>query len=150
MREVSEELRAFGVEVYVILDANATPARSINARLDRHDCTGRQQSFCSSSQPRGFVHFDTKPVPEPVTEFLTVPTALNVVTRERVRLSPLLTHPNVPGCQLVRLAHDVVDGPLLISWFPNYDGPCDIGAVTAGRGAEIDEKKLIPSDLSRG
>jgi hypothetical protein len=95
MGELREELRAFRSEVYVILDANATPARPINARLDRHDCTRRQQSFCSSCEPRGFVHFDPEPVSEPVTEFLTVPTALNVVTRERVRLSPLLTHPNV-------------------------------------------------------
>jgi hypothetical protein len=88
MGELREELWAVSSEVYVILDANATPAGPINARLDRHDCAGRQQSFCSSCQSRGFVHLDPEPMSEPVTEFLTVPTALNVVARERIRLSP--------------------------------------------------------------
>src|SRR3954463_8870758 len=86
--ELREELGTVRREVYVILDANASPTRPIDAWLDRHDRARRQISIGCACQPRSFVHLEPQPVPEPVAEFLTVPTALNVVTRERIRLSP--------------------------------------------------------------
>jgi len=86
--ELREELGALRREVYIVLDANAAPTRPIDTRLDRHDRAGRKQSISGASEPRCFVHFDPKSVPEPVAKLLPIPTALNVVTRERVRLSP--------------------------------------------------------------
>src|SRR3954468_24373876 len=92
--EVGQNLGAAGGEVHIVLDANAAPAGTINARLDRHDCALPERRFDGLCQPRRFVDLEAEAVTEAVAERVAIAAVFDVAASEAVRLLPLHPRPH--------------------------------------------------------
>src|SRR6266699_685869 len=77
-REISENLGAARGKMDIVLDADSSPTRTVDARLDRHHGALSQQGLDGFRQPWRFVHFQPEPVTEAVSEGVAVTTVLNV------------------------------------------------------------------------
>src|SRR3954463_2163660 len=87
--EISEYLGAAGGKVHIVLDADAAPAGTINARLDRHDRALPERRFDGLCQPGRFVHFEAEAVTEAVAECVAVAAVFDVAASEAVGLLAL-------------------------------------------------------------
>ena len=63
---------AVGRNEHVVLNANAAPARQVNAGLDRDHHARRQRTILVDRQPRRFMHLPANAVPQRVAELRTV------------------------------------------------------------------------------
>src|ERR1700704_2310057 len=86
--EISEYLRAARGEVNIVLEANSSPTRTVDSRLDRHHRALSQQGLDGFRQPWRFVHFQPQPVTEAMPEGVAVTTVLNVATSQTVGILP--------------------------------------------------------------
>src|SRR4051812_16385114 len=87
--EIGQNLGAAGGEVHIVLDADAAPAGTIDARLDGHDCALPQRRFDGLCQPRRFVHLEAEAVAEAVAESIAVAAVFYVAASKAVGFLPL-------------------------------------------------------------
>src|SRR5450756_1473721 len=80
--EVGEYFGATRGEVDIVLDANPSPARTVDSRLDRHHRALTEQCLDGFRQPRRLVHLEPKPVTEAVSESVAIASILNVATSQ--------------------------------------------------------------------
>src|SRR5215813_12011413 len=108
-REAGEDLRTARTEEHVVLDTHASPARSIDARLDCHHRTFRQRRVSRAGQSRCFMHFQAKPMSQAVAEQVAIAALLNVVASDGIGILAGHPRPNPARRLLVRRTDDVID-----------------------------------------
>src|SRR5665811_584587 len=82
--KIGEYFRPLRGEVNVVLDADPSPTRTVDSRLDRHHRALSQQGLDGFRQPWRLVHLESQPMTEAVPESGAVPLVLNVATSQTV------------------------------------------------------------------
>src|SRR6266550_7582811 len=144
--EISQYLRAARGKMDIVLDADSSPTRTVDARLDRHHGALSQQGFDGFRQPRRFVHFQPQPVTEAVSEGVAVPTVLNVATSQTVGILPFHSRSHGFRGDSIGVSYDLVDLALLTRGGTDHKRPRDVGAVALVLRAEIQQQKIAPLD----
>src|ERR1700680_1668602 len=107
--EISQYLRAARGEMNIVLDANSSPARTVDSRLDRHHRALAEQGLDGFRQPWRFVHLESAPVAEAGAEGAAVTTVLNVATSQAIGILSLHSRPHRSRGDGVGVSHDLVN-----------------------------------------
>src|SRR4029079_13012043 len=112
--EISEYFRDGRREMHIVLDADPTPARTVNPRLDSYHRARSKRGLDGLRQTGRFVHLEAQSVTQAVTECVSIATVLNVARSETIGI--LALHSRAYGFRRdgVGVAHDVVDRALLV------------------------------------
>src|SRR5450759_2676971 len=147
--EVGEYFGAARREVDIVFDANPSPARTVDSRLDRHHRALTEQGLDGFRQPRRLVHLESQSVTEAVSESVTIASILNVATSQTVGILSLHSRPYRFRGDGVGVPHNVVDLALLARGGSDHQGARDVGAVALVLSAEIEEEQITALDHAR-
>src|SRR6476646_3569909 len=115
--------------MHIVLDADAAPAGTVDARLDRNYRAFTERCFDGFRQTRRFVDLEAQSVAEAVPERVAVTAVLDVAASKSIGFLPLHARSHRLRRDGVGVTDDVIDLPLLGGRASDHHRPSDVGAV---------------------
>jgi hypothetical protein len=144
--KIGEHARSIRAEIYVILDPNAAPLRTIDARFNGDDRIGREFRGSSTCQPRSLVHFEADAMAERMPEIAAEAGGRYIIACNGIGIGTDHSRMYSPGRTLVRNADYVVHRAHVVTRMTDDDRSRDVGAITAVLGAKVEQKKIVALD----
>src|ERR1043166_2165721 len=134
----------------VVLQSYASPARKIDARLDRDHRAGREADLRGLREAGRFVDLEADPVAQRVTERLAEARLRDEITRQGIGAPSRHPRPDPLARRDLRPPDGLVYFALAgVGRGAHHDGPGEIGAIATQLGPEIEQQPFASPDRAR-